>query len=211
MDKVKKKAEASCGEAKSLGRKRDPQLDETFLAATLDVLAEKGFDAMTVDMVAAQAKSGKASLYRRWASKPELVRDALIFMSRGSVETTQLPDTGSLRSDLLAILKPYSAEHNARKLRILTNLGSFQTAHKAFSDEAIHGIFKPWVEMNQKIFYRAQERGEIARDADIDLACEIISSSTYFKTSVEGTGFPRAYYERLLDHMILPAFQRPGS
>ena len=120
MAKVKKKTlgKKTPKSAAVLGRKRDPKLDDTILESTLNILAEKGFDSMTMDMVAADAKSGKATLYRRWPSKPELVRDALIFMSKGSVDVDHLPDTGSLKEDLLAIVKPYSSEHGQRKIRV---------------------------------------------------------------------------------------------
>src|SRR5262245_38845873 len=94
------------------GRKRDETLDRRIVGAAIDILAEIGFDSMTMDMVAARAKAGKAAVYRRWSSKAELVRDALIWMSRSSVELDDLPDTGSLRGDLLAVLKPYSKDHS---------------------------------------------------------------------------------------------------
>ena len=60
-----------------LGRKRDHTRDPEILDATIDVLAECGYDGLTVDMVAARAKAGKATLYRRWPSNAELVMDAL--------------------------------------------------------------------------------------------------------------------------------------
>lgn len=71
------------------------------MEAVIDILAEAGFDGMTMDMVAARAKTGKATVYRRWSSKLELVRDALTWMNRNHHELDLLPDTGSLRSDLL--------------------------------------------------------------------------------------------------------------
>ena len=60
-----------------LGRKRDHTRDAEILDATIEVLAETGSDGMTIDMVAARAKAGKATVYRRWASKPDLVLDAV--------------------------------------------------------------------------------------------------------------------------------------
>ena len=59
------------------GRKRDHSRDPEILQCTIDVLAETGFEGMTIEMVAARAKAGKATLYRRWASKGELVVDAV--------------------------------------------------------------------------------------------------------------------------------------
>ena len=71
------------GRQPRLGRKRDHTRDPEILDAALDVLAETGYDGMTIDMVAARAKAGKATLYRRWPSKAELVIDAVACMKQG--------------------------------------------------------------------------------------------------------------------------------
>ena len=63
-----------------LGRKRDHTRDPEILDVALDVLAETGYDGMTIDMVATRAKAGKATLYRRWPSKADLVLDAVACM-----------------------------------------------------------------------------------------------------------------------------------
>ena len=69
-----------------LGRKRDHTRDPEILDAALDVLAETGYDGMTIDMVAARAKAGKATLYRRWSSKTELVLDAVACMKSSDLD-----------------------------------------------------------------------------------------------------------------------------
>src|SRR3954452_15398565 len=93
------------GAPRKLGRRRDHTRDAEILDAALDVLAETGYDGMTVDMVAARAKAGKATLYRRWPSKPDLVLDAVACMKANDVDLTALPDTGTLRGDLVAMIK----------------------------------------------------------------------------------------------------------
>ena len=95
-------------QAPKLGRKRDHTRDPEILDAALEVLAETGYDGMTIDMVAARAKAGKATLYRRWSSKGELVIDAVACMKKGDLDYSQLPDTGTLRGDLIAMIKPHS-------------------------------------------------------------------------------------------------------
>ncbi len=81
------------------GRKRDHSRDGVILDATLAVVAEHGYDGMTIDMVAARAGSARATVYRRWATKADLVLEAVSRMSRDDVNLDQLPDTGSLRWD----------------------------------------------------------------------------------------------------------------
>ncbi|HEV7622960.1 MAG TPA: helix-turn-helix domain-containing protein, partial [Amnibacterium sp.] len=73
------------------GRKRDHTRDPEILTAAIDVLAEVGYERMTVDMVAARAKAGKATLYRRWPSKADLVIDAVARMTKGDIDYADLP------------------------------------------------------------------------------------------------------------------------
>lgn len=202
--------EAMCKPPSTLGRKRDHSLDTRILEATICILADVGFDSMTMDMVAASAKTGKATLYRRWPSKAELVRDALIWMSRGSVDLTQLPDTGTLRDDLLALVKFHSAEYRERKLRVLAKLGSYFSDHPQVAEEANAGIFEPWTEINRCLMQRAIARGELSADADIELACEVIVSVVAYRSHrCKPSG--KAEYAALLDHILLPALKQPRS
>src|SRR3954447_6644599 len=83
---------------KNVGRPRDESRDAVILAATLEVLADVGYDRLTMDAVAARAKASKATLYRRWTNKVTLVIEAL----QHAKSPTDVPDTGSLREDLLA-------------------------------------------------------------------------------------------------------------
>lgn len=198
---------SSCSKP-ALGRKRDQSLDGRVLEATIDTLAEVGFDSMTMDMVAARAKAGKATLYRRWPSKAELVRDALICMSKGSVDLEQIPDTGSLREDLLSLIRSYSAEFRERKLQVLARLGSYFSEHRAVAEEANAGIFGPWTEINRSLMQRAITRGEIHPEADIEQACQVIVAMTSYY-SHQCKSFSKDDYAALLDNILLPALKSP--
>lgn len=193
--------------AATLGRKRDHTLDTRIIDAAIEILAEVGFDSMTMDMVATRAKAGKATLYRRWPSKAELVRDALIWMSRGSVELEHLPDTGTLKDDLLALMKPYSSEYSERKLRVLAKLGSYFSEHGQIAEEAISRIFGPWTELNRTLMLRAIKRGELPAHAEIEMACEVIIAMTSHRSLTQKKAFTKADYTALLDHILLPALK----
>ena len=192
----------------ALGRRRDDTLDARIIESAINVLAEIGFDSMTMDMVAASAKAGKATVYRRWSSKAELVRDALIRMSRNSVELDRLPDTGTLRGDLLSLMKPYSTEYSERKLRVLAKLGSFFSENRKSAEEATAGIFEPLTDVNRTLMQRAIERGEISADADIEMACEVINAVTSYRTLTQNKPFNRDSYAVLLDNILLPALKK---
>lgn len=189
----------------ALGRKRDHTADMRIIEAAIDILAEVGFDVMTMDMVANRAKAGKATLYRRWTSKAELVRDALIWMSRSSVELDRLPDTGSLRGDLLAVLKPYSTAQGDKKFRVLAGLGSFFSEHRKDAEAATTGIFGPWTAVNRELMARAVARGDLAAEADIEMACQVIVSMTSYRSLTQSKPFDKTFYSALLDNILLPA------
>lgn len=86
----------------SRGRPRDPDVDRAILSTTLDLLTHEGYAQLTMDLVAARAGVGKASLYRRWPNKVALVAEAVANQVR---ELPGIPDTGSLRADMLAYLR----------------------------------------------------------------------------------------------------------
>ena len=191
----------------TVGRKRNHKLDEAILESAIDILAAAGFDGMTMDMVSTQAKVGKATVYRRWSSKAELVRDAMVHMSRNSLNIEHLPDTGTLRSDLMALLKPHSLEYSERKLKVLAGLGSFYAGYQKIAEDAMQGIFEPWSVLNRTLMLRAQERGEISPQADIDMACEIIVAMVIYHSRIEHRVFSKEDYAALLDHILLPALK----
>lgn len=188
----------------ALGRKRDDSIDERVLTATMDILADVGFDSMTVDMVIARAGIGKASVYRRWTSKSELVRDALIRMNRSHLELDKVPDTGNLREDLLAVLRPHSIEDSERKLRVLAGLGSFLSQNAAFLENGAAQPFDSWMAVNREILQRASDRGEISRGADIETACQVLVSMVAYRGLVEHRPFDSDFFRQLIDRVLLP-------
>lgn len=86
---------------KSPGRPRSVQSHQAMLQATLELLAEVGFDGMSIDGIAARAGVGKTTIYRRYASKEELVADAIESVR----QDVEIPDTGSIWSDIDALIE----------------------------------------------------------------------------------------------------------
>ncbi|WP_172797997.1 TetR/AcrR family transcriptional regulator [Bdellovibrio bacteriovorus] len=206
INKLATKKNETTGPTKAVvGRKRDDSLDAVIMDAALSALAEVGYDRMTMDLVAEKAKTGKATMYRRWSSKTELVRDALVSMNSQSVNLTSLPDTGSLREDLLTVVKPKSAQQSERKLKVLSGLGSFFAEYRKISEDISAQIFGGWEKANAQLFKRAQERGEISKTANINEACRVISAMTAYMTTLQLRHFNKEAYEELLDGIVLPA------
>jgi AcrR family transcriptional regulator len=163
-------------EPNRLGRRRDDTRDDDILDAALDVLAEAGYSGMTVDMVAIRAKAGKATVYRRWRSKADLVLDAVGRMKHRQVDFAHLPDTGTLRGDLLALFKPQSSAEGERKIRIMAGLASLLAQQQSLADAANAVIVEPWAQAHYALMQRALDRGEIPRtsaavDGGVSRAC----------------------------------------
>lgn len=165
---------------------------------------------MTMDMVAARAKAGKAAVYRRWVSKTDLVRDALAWMGQTHLELKPLPDTGNLRNDLLALLKPLSIEEQEHKLKVIAGLGSFSMQHQGVAD-AENGIFAQWMVANRALMQRAVDRGELHGNADVDRACRVILSMASYRGLIERKPIDRSFFVTLIDSIVLPALKNPGS
>ena len=138
-----------------LGRKIDRTRDPEILDAALDVLAETGYDGMTVDMVAARAKAGKATVYRRWSSKAELVLEAVACMKGNDPDLQSPPDTGTLRGDLVAMVKTPSIREGERKLKVMAGIVSMIARDPDLAAAAQAALVEPRAAANRIVFQRA--------------------------------------------------------
>jgi AcrR family transcriptional regulator len=194
-----------------LGRKRDHSRDQEILDAALDVLAETGYDGMTVDMVATRAKAGKATLYRRWPSKPDLVLDAVACMKSNEIDLDALPDTGTLRGDLIAMIKAPSIRDGERKLKIMAGIASMIARSPELADAAHEALVEPRASVNRIFFQRAIARGEIPADADIDRLCLVGPAMVAYSVLMLRKPVTRENLIANIDGIILPAAGVPRA
>jgi AcrR family transcriptional regulator len=188
-----------------LGRPLDLTRDADILDAALDVLAEEGFDGMTIDMVAARAKAGKATLYRRWPSKTELVIDAVACMKNSDLNLDDLPDTGTLRGDLVAMIKPPTIRDAERKLRVMAGLISLIARNPELAEAARVAVIAPRAAINRTFLQRAIDRGEISPDVDIAMVSNISPSMVTYRTMMLAKPVDREFLISLIDKIILPS------
>jgi AcrR family transcriptional regulator len=191
--------------APKLGRKRDHTRDPEILEAAIEVLAETGYDGMTMDLVATRAKAGKATVYRRWSSKAELVLEAVSCMKSGDIDYDHLPDTGTLRGDLLAMIKPHSIEDAKRKLEVMAGVISMLSRAPELADAANAALVEPRAKVNRILFQRAIDRGEISADCDIETLSLISPSMASYRVLILRKPVDRAFLLALIDGVILPA------
>jgi AcrR family transcriptional regulator len=151
------------------GRALDASRDVAICQATLDLLAEIGYDNLTMDAVAARAHASKATIYRRWPGKAALVVDALQ-RSKGSRPE---PDTGSLIGDLAAIGEGFCSAENSFNAKIMLGLIT-ALAHDAEIREVFRArMIEPGMNSMRTLFERAVERGEVSKNANLDLLASI--------------------------------------
>lgn len=186
------------------GRPRDASRDAAIVTAALEVLAEHGYERMTMDQVARRAGAGKATLYRRWPSKADLVVHAVSQFDRMPT-LEELPDTGSLRGDLLTLMRPQSEQDERRSLAVATGIASLLCAEPALADAAGTALVEPFVASQRLLIRRAIERGEVPGDVDVDTVAFVTPSMTAFRLIVQRKPVDVDLLARLVDTVVLPA------
>ncbi|MBY0401429.1 TetR/AcrR family transcriptional regulator [Myxococcota bacterium] len=153
----------------STGRPRSEEAHQAILDATLALLGEVGYSALTVEGVALRAGVGKATIYRRWSSKLPLVVEA--FSALPGFEDV---DAGSLERDLKETLRKYLEAFNATALGTVFPSLAGERAHNPELSKLIEPVARARREPFVRIFERARARGEISSDVDIDLAADLV-------------------------------------
>jgi AcrR family transcriptional regulator len=197
--------EQIASESPKLGRKRDLTRDPAIMDAALEVLAESGYDGMTIDMVAARAKAGKATLYRRWPSKAELVIDAVSCMKNAQIASADLPDTGTLRGDLVAMVKAPSIKEGETKLKVMAGVVSMLSKNPELADVVNRAIVEPRASVNRVFFRRAIDRGEISPNCDVETLALISPSMAAYRVLILRKAITREFLISLIDGVIIPA------
>ncbi|MFI1586009.1 TetR/AcrR family transcriptional regulator [Embleya sp. NPDC020630] len=139
-------------------RRRGEELENAILTATLAELMDFGYAGLTMERVAARARTGKATLYRRWPSRAELAMDACKLIGVGEGEP---PDTGDLRADVLALLREMAAKLAGPLGGILRGLLAETTHDPELARLVRERMHTVGPERTRRVLERAVERGEI--------------------------------------------------
>jgi AcrR family transcriptional regulator len=189
------------------GRSRDDSRDPEILHAAVRLLAEVGYDRLTMDAVAAAAKAGKATLYRRWPSKAELVVDAIICTAHE--HKTSLPDTGSLLGDLRALSTAGPREPDEMRNRIMIGLVTALPQHPDLAAIVRERLMGPRLAVLRQVFERAAERGEIPPERDLDLLAQVGPAMVFHRVMLMAEPLDDDFITRLTDEVILPLARAP--
>jgi AcrR family transcriptional regulator len=175
--------------------------ERQILDATLEVLADMGYDRLTMDAVATRAKASKATLYRRWNGKVSLVIDALHSAKR----MPEPPDTGSLRGDLLASFCGLGGLTDERTVATFASVVTAIFRDREFAEAFRREVIGPRSALSRSIFVRARDRGEIADSVDLDLLAPALAGIVLHRLYVMGELPDQALITRVIDQIIIPA------
>jgi AcrR family transcriptional regulator len=155
------------------GRPRSEKAHKAILAAAAELLLARGLSAVSMDAVAERAGVSKATIYRWWPTKETLALDAL-YTEWATVQPYPR-DTGSLRGDLLALLRPWARAVRGRPYaRVIAALLTEVHTDPAFAAEYHRRVVEPRREQARVVLRRAIERGEIPAGTDIEVAVDLI-------------------------------------
>jgi AcrR family transcriptional regulator len=175
--------------------------------AALALLAEVGYDRLTMDAVAARARAGKTTIYRRWQGKAELVVDALNSL-KGAPE---IPDTGSLRDDLRALAESITGAEGRFGAQMTIGMVN-AIAHDAGLRRVFGEKFiAPRMAGFRMVFERAVARGEMPVGHDLDLLARLFPAlglqQLVMSGELPGTRFAR----QIMDEVVYPLATAPAA
>ncbi|GAA2437187.1 TetR/AcrR family transcriptional regulator [Streptomyces glaucus] len=180
-----------------------PEREAELYAAVLDLLREVGYDSLTMDAVAARTRSSKATLYRQWGGKAELVVKAIRHGKPGKAGDI---DTGSLRGDLHALMTledDRTLERNSALMRgVAMALHRHPDLREAFRDQLI----EPELAGFRRVIRRAVDRGEVRPDCPaLDFLLHMMIGGFATRALLDDLPPTRAFLASYIDAVVLPA------
>ena len=179
--------------------------EQEILDGAIDLLSEVGYDRLTFDTLAAHVRASKATLYRKWDSKPELVMAAVEHLFHKSTGPHgEAPDTGTLVGDLEAVFcesAPMLDQLPGVLAATLPALHRDPELKQLFVDR----FLKPKLANLTHMLGLAQARGELGPDADLPTLASILPAMNFHRVLVEGVCPDEAYVRNVIHEVLLPA------
>ncbi|MEU3572470.1 TetR/AcrR family transcriptional regulator [Kitasatospora sp. NPDC036755] len=185
-------------------RRRGRELEKAIFEATLDQLTSGGYARLTMERVASAARTGKAALYRRWASKDELVIDALDATLPRPYDT---PDLGSARDELHRIVEEFAQAMTSPVGSALNALMGEIDHERAevFKAFITNRVIEPTARTILEILRRGAERGDVRPGAATPLVADVIPAVLLYQVKIRGLeGMGPGFAGRLVDEVLEP-------
>ncbi|UQX88667.1 TetR/AcrR family transcriptional regulator [Jatrophihabitans telluris] len=187
------------------GRSLDSTKDPLIHDAAIELIAELGYERVSMEAIAARAQASKATLYRRWPSKAELVADA---MKCRMATDEVLPDTGDVREDLLSGLRRMTKDMAAHDVALTVGLMNAMRSDPELARVIRERMFDVKHAAVQAWLRRAIERGQLPRTADVELFQEVAPAMVFMRLMVTGQPVDEVFIRRIVDDVLLPLLFR---
>ena len=177
------------------------------LAVTLQLLQEHGYDRLSVDAVAMTARASKATIYRRWPTKAELVLAAFV---EGTRHVAVDPDTGTLRGDLLKLGEQICAHvstHASTIRAVLVEISRSPELAAMMQEQ----FFDQRRALMAHVLARAVDRGEIEASAVTEEFWDVLPGYLIYRSVLTGREPTDSAVEDLVDHVLLPGLMRHNA
>jgi len=177
---------------------------EAICDAVFELLSEVGYDRMSMDAVAARARASKATIYRAWPNKPDLVCEALGHRFGGPLEE---PATGSLRSDLIALATGACQIAQGPLGAVVTGLMTAAARNDELSRTLYRCAYVSKAPVHRAIVAAAVDRGEVAVGTDPDLLHEVLHSMVLTRKLWSTGPLDDEFVVHLVDDVLLPVLR----
>ncbi len=176
--------------------------EQAILDAALSLLMEVGYDRLSMDALAERAHAGKATIYRRWSGKAEVVAEAV---RRRKCDDFAAPaDTGSLRGDLLAALDHSVEAFTDEDAALIVGLVSAMQHDTELAELIRRQMTEGKEEVFDVIVERAVRRGELRSAASATVANEVTSALFFNRVAMHGDAVDEAFVVHVVDDVVLP-------
>ena len=183
------------------GRPRDPSRDGVIREAILRLLGDVGYGALTMDAVAAEAGVGKATIYRRWRTKQDLVVDTVSVMNQSLATPV---DTGSVEGDVREVVHRFVDIINGPVGTAIRSLLPAMQHQPALQEAFYNGPLAAWRDSYQRMWSQAEARGEVAGLVPEDLVSETTSALLVQRWLLSGLPVTHEYADEVLETVVLP-------
>ena len=181
------------------GRPRSERADRAIIDAALSVFAESGPEGLCIERVAARAGVGKATIYRRWPGKEDLLLDAISALKAPLPE----PAGRSVQEDLVTLLGVLCQEsadpRRAREFALLLGEGS---KYPRLMERYVETVLEPRREVVRAVLRRGMATGELRPDLDVEAALFMLIGAVVARRGHEQQAIPAGYAERVVDELL---------
>jgi len=185
--------------ARRPGRPRSEQADQAIIDAALSLFAESGPEGLCIERVAAKAGVGKATIYRRWPGKEDLLLDAIAALKAPLPE----PAGRSAREDLVTLLgamcRDTADPRQARQFALLLGEGA---KYPRLMARYVETVLEPRREVIRAVLRRGVASGELRPDLDVEAALFMLVGAVVARRGHEQQAIPAGYAERVVDELL---------